>query len=442
MHRLRAGCDAVVVGSGTALTDDPQLTVRDADGRTAARQPLRVVVDRAGRLPATARVLDDAAPTLVSRAATPAAVLAELFDRDVRRVLLEGGPTLAAAFLRDGLVDEVCVHLAPTLLGAGPPWWGTWEFARSGTRSPSRSPRSPLWAGTCNYACAPPGTLVGGSTRTEGAEVFTGIVEEVGTLVVREDQSDSAVLQIRATRVLEDVALGDSISVNGVCLTVTGVQPDGDGAGVWSTDVMAETLRRSSLGSVGAGDPVNLERAVTMQTRLGGHMVQGHVDGVGRIVARTPGEHWEVVRIALPAALARYVVEKGSIAVDGVSLTVSAVSPADQPEPWFEVSLIPTTLARDHARRAHPGGPGQPGGRRDRQVRGTPAGKADHEQPWLRLDSVETRHRRHQGRPRRRRHRRRGPRERGRPDLRLRAGDPRARRRSWSGTPRATSAWR
>jgi riboflavin synthase len=178
--------------------------------------------------------------------------------------------------------------------------------------------------------------------------VFTGIVEEVGTLVVREDLSgpggEAAVLRIRAARVLEDVALGDSISVNGVCLTVTGVQPDGDGAGIWSTDVMAETLRRSSLGSVGTGDPVNLERAVTAHTRLGGHMVQGHVDGVGRIVARTPGEHWEVVRIALPPDLARYVVEKGSIAVDGVSLTVSALSPADLPEPWFEVSLIPTTL--------------------------------------------------------------------------------------------------
>jgi diaminohydroxyphosphoribosylaminopyrimidine deaminase/5-amino-6-(5-phosphoribosylamino)uracil reductase len=120
VHRLRATCDAVVVGSGTALTDDPQLTVRDADGRPAARQPLRVVVDRHGRLPATARVLDDAAPTLVSRAADPAALLAELFDRDIRRVLLEGGPTLAAAFLRAGLVDEVVVHLAPTFLGAGP----------------------------------------------------------------------------------------------------------------------------------------------------------------------------------------------------------------------------------------------------------------------------------------------------------------------------------
>jgi riboflavin synthase len=169
--------------------------------------------------------------------------------------------------------------------------------------------------------------------------VFTGIVEEVGTLVVREEQSDSAVLRIRADRVLQDVGLGDSIAVNGVCLTVTAVTD-----GVWSTDVMAETLSRSSLGTVTAGAPVNLERAVTPHTRLGGHMMQGHVDGVGAIVGRVPGEHWEVVRIALPADLARYVVEKGSIAVDGVSLTVSAVSAADDPEPWFEVSLIPTTL--------------------------------------------------------------------------------------------------
>ncbi len=128
VHRLRATCDAVVVGSGTALTDDPQLTVRDAElpltHPAVARQPLRVVLDRRGRLPRTARVLDDAAPTLVSAAAGPRELLAELFARDVRRVLLEGGPTLAAAFLRERLVDEAVVHLAPKLLGAGAPLVG------------------------------------------------------------------------------------------------------------------------------------------------------------------------------------------------------------------------------------------------------------------------------------------------------------------------------
>jgi riboflavin synthase len=185
--------------------------------------------------------------------------------------------------------------------------------------------------------------------------VFTGIVEELGTLVVREDAADSAVLRIRARTALEGVALGDSIAVNGVCLTVTGVEPDDDGTAVWSTDVMAETLRRSSLGATGSGDRVNLERAVTAATRLGGHIVQGHVDGVGTVVSRTPGDHWEVVRIAVPADLARYLVEKGSITVDGVSLTVSAL--ADAPEPWFEVSLIPTTLRETTLGDRAPGDP-------------------------------------------------------------------------------------
>jgi riboflavin synthase len=182
--------------------------------------------------------------------------------------------------------------------------------------------------------------------------MFTGIVEEVGTLVVREDQAEAARLEIRASRVLEDVALGDSIAVDGVCLTVTGVRD-----GVWTTDVMAETLRRSSLGKVEAGSRVNLERAVTPGTRLGGHIVQGHVDGVGTVLTRTPAEHWEVVRVGLPTGLARYVVEKGSITVDGVSLTVSALSAATDPEPWFEVSLIPTTLRETTLGARAPGDP-------------------------------------------------------------------------------------
>ena len=182
--------------------------------------------------------------------------------------------------------------------------------------------------------------------------MFTGIVEEVGTLVVRDDQGDSARLQVRGAKTLQGVALGDSIAVNGVCLTVTGVTDD-----VWSTDVMAETLRRSSLGALTDGDPVNLERAVTADTRLGGHIVQGHVDGVGTVASVSPSEHWTVVRIALPADISRYVVEKGSITLDGVSLTVSALSAATDPEPWLEVSLIPTTLRETTLGTRAPGDP-------------------------------------------------------------------------------------
>jgi riboflavin synthase len=166
--------------------------------------------------------------------------------------------------------------------------------------------------------------------------VFTGIVEELGEVVGTEDLGDSARLTISGRLVTDDARHGDSIAVNGVCLTVVDVLPDGR----FTADVMAETLNRSSLAVLRAGSRVNLERAAAVNSRLGGHIVQGHVDGTGTVISRTPSQHWEVVRIALPAALSRYVVEKGSITVDGVSLTVSALG-----EDWFEVSLIPTTLA-------------------------------------------------------------------------------------------------
>ena len=165
--------------------------------------------------------------------------------------------------------------------------------------------------------------------------MFTGIVEELGEVVEKEDLGDFARLVIRGPVVTSDASHGDSISVNGVCLTVVEVTPDG----TFSTDVMGETLNRSSLRSVHAGSQVNLERAAAVNSRLGGHIVQGHVDGTGHVIARTPSENWEVVRIALAMALSRYVVEKGSITVDGVSLTVSGLG-----HDWFEVSLIPTTL--------------------------------------------------------------------------------------------------
>ncbi|MBX7454529.1 riboflavin synthase [Mycolicibacterium sp. 3033] len=165
--------------------------------------------------------------------------------------------------------------------------------------------------------------------------MFTGIVEELGEIVGRENLGDAARLVIRGPIVTSDAGHGDSIAVNGVCLTVVDVLADGS----FSADVMAETLNRSSLIGADVGTRVNLERAAAVSSRLGGHIVQGHVDGTGHIVSRTPSEHWTIVRIGLPEALSRYIVEKGSITVDGVSLTVSGLG-AD----WFEVSLIPTTL--------------------------------------------------------------------------------------------------
>ena len=165
--------------------------------------------------------------------------------------------------------------------------------------------------------------------------MFTGIVEELGEVVAVEDVGDSARVRIRGPLVTSDAGHGDSIAVNGVCLTVTDLVD-----GTFAADVMKETLDRSSLGALRAGSPVNLERPVTLQARLGGHLVQGHVDGTGTVLERTPGEQWEVVRIALPQDLGRYVVPKGSITVDGVSLTVVEVNDTS-----FTVSLIPTTLA-------------------------------------------------------------------------------------------------
>ncbi|HAT1361330.1 riboflavin synthase [Corynebacterium striatum] len=164
--------------------------------------------------------------------------------------------------------------------------------------------------------------------------MFTGLVEEIGTVASLERQGDAIRLGIAAPKVLDDAALGDSIAINGVCLTVAERTSD-----VFIADVMQESLNRSALGELRVGSQVNVERALLPTTRLGGHIMQGHVDGTAKLISRTPSENWEVLRFELPAGLARYVVEKGSIAVSGTSLTVSNIG-AD----WFEVSLIPTTL--------------------------------------------------------------------------------------------------
>lgn len=164
--------------------------------------------------------------------------------------------------------------------------------------------------------------------------MFTGLVEEKGKVIALEKLGDSIRMQIEAPVVTADAQLGDSISVNGVCLTVAEL-----GDATFIADIMQESLNRSALGELAPQSTVNLERALLPTTRLGGHIVQGHVDGTAKLISRTPSEHWDILRFELPADLARYVVEKGSIAISGTSLTVSAIG-----ETWFEVSLIPVTL--------------------------------------------------------------------------------------------------
>jgi riboflavin synthase len=175
--------------------------------------------------------------------------------------------------------------------------------------------------------------------------VFTGIVEELGEIVALDCDGDSARLTVRGPLVVSDAVHGASIAVNGVCLTVTDIKDD-----AFTVDVMKETLDRSALAALTPGSPVNLERPVRPADRLGGHIVQGHVDGVGEILSREPGERWEVVTVGLPAELARYVVDKGSITVDGISLTVARAG-----DDAFTVALIPTTLELTTLGRKRPG---------------------------------------------------------------------------------------
>ncbi len=167
--------------------------------------------------------------------------------------------------------------------------------------------------------------------------MFTGIVEELGRVAAIQELPDNAIrITIEGPTVLSDANLGDSICVNGVCLTVA--QQEGN---EFTADVMSETINRTTIGDLVAGSQVNLERPVTLSTRLGGHLVQGHVDAVGTVSAREHSENWDVVTITPPIDLLKYVVEKGSITIDGTSLTVSAVT-----DSTFSVSLIPATLEK------------------------------------------------------------------------------------------------
>lgn len=174
--------------------------------------------------------------------------------------------------------------------------------------------------------------------------MFTGLIEEIGEIVAIDPVADSLRLTIAGPLVTSDATHGASIAVSGVCLTVIEQGTTPDGRGTFTADVMAQSIRMSAIGDLVPGSPVNLERAVRVDTRLGGHIVQGHVDGTATLRSITPADAWRVLRFELSPELAPLLVDKGSVTLSGVSLTVSAISEPEEPDAWFEVSLIPETL--------------------------------------------------------------------------------------------------
>ena len=363
-HRLRAASQAVVVGPATARADQPRLTVREVEGATG-RQPLRVLLDAHGRVPAEGPLFDvSLAPILViTTESAPAAVvdswraagakvetlmagahgrgvdlvgvlelLAE--SHGVLQAMIEGGGRLHGALVEEQLADRLVAYIAPVLLGErGHPVIGfpgpdtladatRWRVrdvddARRGCPPHARAPRT------------------GAGRDAGGRLMFTGIVEELGQVRALLRNEGGARIEITATAVLADAVVGASIAVNGCCLTVVEL-----GDGWWAADAVTETLVRTSLGALKVGEPVNLERPLRLSDRLGGHLVQGHVDGVGELVDRTALTDGSTrMRFRLPAELRRYIVEKGSITVDGISLTVAGLH-----EDGFDVAVIPHTL--------------------------------------------------------------------------------------------------
>ena len=347
VHELRARADAVMVGAGTVRRDDPELTVRLSDGR----DPVRVVITSDGELPPGAKLLATARKTrtiVVAREATPAA----------RRLLEARGAELVE--VGDG-------GLRAALAGARrtrPPRRALRGRPHAGRRAPGRGPHRPGAAvrgaahrrarrarpvrgpcrglrgarleahrrGVASGVRRPPAER---RRREGGRLMFTGIVEEIGTLRRVTPGAESVVLDFDAATVTEDAAVGDSILTDGVCLTVTSLR-----AGGFTADAMPETVRRTTLSERRPGDRLNLERALTLRSRLGGHLVSGHVDGVGTVRSVTPEDNALVVEIEAPDAVSRVTVDQGSVAVDGVSLTVVGVA-GDR----LRVSLIPHTAA-------------------------------------------------------------------------------------------------
>ncbi len=376
VHQWRTESDSIAAGINTVLTDNPLLTARpQASGApypryegkkrtgTDPRQPLRVVFDRRARLPLDSQLLQtlDQSPVLVVVAPQAdasalrnagaevlvadgiEAALADLGRRGITSLFLEGGRTLAAAFQAADQLDEARTFIAPTLLGTGP------SAARAGCavggpapedalatgrgggplRRQARAPRRPVpRSRTDRRRCPDHGQI-------QGVVMFTGLIEDIGKIESLESGEDGARVRI-ATRLAAEIATGDSVAVNGVCLTATAVDADS-----FETEAMNQTLTVTALGGLADGDRVNLELAMKASDRLGGHIVQGHADGVATVASIEDDGFARRLRVGLAPELIRYVVEKGSITLNGVSLTV-----ADLGDSWAVVSLIPETLER------------------------------------------------------------------------------------------------
>ena len=328
---------------------------------------MRVVLDPGLAIPEDSHVLDGAAPTLLlhapdarvpaylrerERAAIPAhedgmldldAALRLLATRGVNEVQTEAGATLCGGLLQAGLVDELLLYVVPILLGArGKPLFGGWDAPTMIERYDLQLVETPRrWGPTCACCCSPRR-----AQRRHEARMFTGLIQAVGRIESQQTRGGDMRLRVDAGGLpMHDVAMGESIAVSGVCLTV--VELDARG---FAADVSNETLARTTLGALAVGAAVNLERALLATDRLGGHLVAGHVDGVGTVLSIVDDARSQRWRFSAPSALLRYIAEKGSICVDGVSLTVNAVDAEG-----FEVNLIPHTIAHTAFGEAHVG---------------------------------------------------------------------------------------
>ena len=347
VHRRRAEADAIIAGIGTVLADDPALTARDAAGDAPAAP---AAAGRAGSAAGARRARPCCgirSPSCSTPATTCRPPSPTCASAGVQRVFVEGGPTIASAFLREGLVDEVLAYIAPVLLGGDRLALGDIGIGTIGDAQRLAVASVERLGDDLLVIATPQRTRRGRrrrrprTPRRRRRVMFTGIVEEIGEVTDVAPSGDGVRLTVRAPKAVSDAAHGDSISVSGVCLTVVDQGED------WFTaDVMKQTLDMSTLAGVGAGRAVNLERATQAHGRLGGHIVQGHIDGTGEVLEVRRGAQWRVLRISLARRPRPARRRQG---LDRRRRRLADRQCGERPERratahWFEVSLIPETL--------------------------------------------------------------------------------------------------